>query len=93
MEIKNGGSVKYQFPNMAKLIRVKRNAKDLGQIQVSEAIGGKCKGQTCSNIERGIASVPLKHAKGICDLLEISKEEFMQAHIEDVILKIDKALK
>lgn len=81
-----------QFPNMAKLIREKCFEKNIKQTELSPILGSKKihNGQLASHIQLGKQTVPLKHAKETCKLLDISREEFISAYLADCIVKIDK---
>jgi hypothetical protein len=73
--------------HMAKLIKEKRIAVDKTQLEVVTIAGlGSTtrKAQHLSNIERGLAGLPIKHWRNIADTLGLTYEELKTAHMKDV---------
>lgn len=84
-----------EFSHMAKLIRDARQKSGMSQIKAAPFFGSNSvnNGQLLSNIERGIASIPLKRAKFICDKFGIEDWEFKAAFLKDVSSKLEKAFR
>ena len=72
------------FQNIATLIRTKRmnHPKGYSQSELSHILGYK-NGQFISNVERALCNIPLKMLKRVTEVLDITKEELVQAIIED----------
>lgn len=81
-----------QFPSMAKLIKQKRIENGQKQMDVTHLFSGTYGkvAQFVSNCERGICTVPLKRAKSVCEFMGITKEEFSNAYLEDIKIKIER---
>ncbi len=74
--------IKKKFPSMAKFVKDARLKLYFSQSELSEKIGFK-NGQAVSNTERELATIPPKKAKLLCEVLGISKEEYIEAHQSD----------
>lgn len=72
------------FKNIAKLIREKRlgHPKGYSQLELSHHLGYK-NGQFISNVERALCNIPLKMLSKISELLNISRQELIEAILSD----------
>ena len=72
------------FSYIAKLVKEKRiqHPKGLSQAELSNLLGYK-NGQFISNVERGICAIPLKALKDLVKILEIPKDELVEAMLKD----------
>lgn len=77
--------------HVAVLIRNSRKLAGLTQIGLSRQLGFQ-NGQFISNIERGRASVPVKHVRKLSRLLKIRPEVIIQAKANDVMASMERAV-
>jgi transcriptional regulator with XRE-family HTH domain len=75
-----------------KLLKTSREKKKLTQVGLSKLLGFD-NPQFVSNIERGLAGVPPKHFKKLAQILDIRPERFINAYIQDEIVRVTKIVK
>lgn len=70
------------FDNVANLLIKYRRIKNLSQDKLGIKLGYN-NGQTISNVERGLAGLPLASIREACIILDIDREEFIKATVDD----------
>lgn len=77
-------------PRLAKLIRLERTSKGLQQKDVALITGAHP--MAVSAWERGVAPVPVRYVRPLCECLRIPKQEFIGAYLADVGENLDEVL-
>lgn len=80
--------MKKQFPSIAKLVKDKRKQLKISQYSVSFELGFQARGQFISNLERGLCSIPKKDIAKLSEILQIERDEIINAMIEDYALEL-----
>lgn len=70
------------FSNIGKFVKKHREKVGLSQTELSRALGYS-KGQFISNVERGLCSVPLKHAVDLRKALDVEAHTLTTALLRD----------
>lgn len=78
--------------HMGQLLRRRREAIDLTQADVSKFFRFASP-QFVSNVERGIASFPIKHANRLAGLLKITTDAIIEAKLADEKVLMQRAVK
>jgi len=82
-----------KFNNIAKLVRVKRQALGISQNEMADLIGFSSRGQFISNVERGLCSIPFRKVKTVASLLKVDTSEIINAILEDERLFMNEIVK
>ena len=81
-----------KFKNIGKLVRERREKLNYSQTELCVALGFSKNGQNISNVERGLASLPIKHIAKTSIVLQTPAHLCKEAILEDYELEIDKAV-
>ena len=71
------------FNHIGEFVKTHRKKVGLSQTQLSEILGYQ-NGQFISNVERGLCSVPLKHAPVLREVLKVKAHELTRALLMDL---------
>lgn len=82
-----------KFKNIGKLVRERREKLGLSQTELCVALGFSKNGQNISNVERGLASLPIKHIARVSIVLQTPAHLFKEAILKDYEEQIEKAIK
>ena len=79
---------------VANLIKEKRSEMSMSQEALAEALGFSLNGgpQTISNIERGNAQFPLKHANKLCETLKMDTATLRALFVADYAARVDSQM-
>lgn len=77
---------------MGSLLRESREKQGLTQSDVADKLGFES-AQYVSNVERGISSLSIKHAKPLARLLNITVDAIINAKTEDTRARFAQAVK
>jgi transcriptional regulator with XRE-family HTH domain len=70
-------------------LRMARERANISQAELATKLGLRS-AQSISNIERGIAPLPLKMVKRMADILKVDKRAFVEALILDCKWKLER---
>ena len=76
-----------KYEHQSKLIRTKREKANITQMELAALVGTHS--QFISNVERGLAEVPLSRVAHFCKALKISVKELKKAKVADFEMKLD----